>query len=158
MAEICEQAGTGNVDQLSFKAYLSRCLAATSVVLPSTAGTINPPAPGIGQRRCGIMCERSRLGDMWYEVVYPYMGRHPGGWAAAGGIGGCPRPASRLCSCTSARQARRRAEVLGLKMITMCSLSLLFVLYSILSSFQCCIARRVLQVSDEHSGRDQMGG
>jgi mannan endo-1,6-alpha-mannosidase len=42
MAEICEQAGTCNVDQLSFKAYLSRWLAATSVVLPSTAGTIIP--------------------------------------------------------------------------------------------------------------------
>jgi mannan endo-1,6-alpha-mannosidase len=42
MAEKCEQAGTCNVDQLSFKAYLSRWLAATSVVLPSTAGTITP--------------------------------------------------------------------------------------------------------------------
>jgi mannan endo-1,6-alpha-mannosidase len=42
MVEKCEQAGTCNVDQLSFKAYLSRWLAATSVLLPSTAGTITP--------------------------------------------------------------------------------------------------------------------
>lgn len=42
MAEECEQAGTCNVDQLSFKAYLSRWLAATSALLPSTARTIMP--------------------------------------------------------------------------------------------------------------------
>ena len=42
MAEECEQADTCNVDQLSFKTYLSRWLAATSALLPSTAGTIMP--------------------------------------------------------------------------------------------------------------------
>jgi hypothetical protein len=40
VAEKCEQAGTCNVDQLSFKTYLSHWLAATSALLLSTAGTI----------------------------------------------------------------------------------------------------------------------
>lgn len=40
MSKECEQAGTCNVDHLSFKAYLSRWLATASALLPSTAGTI----------------------------------------------------------------------------------------------------------------------
>ncbi len=42
MAEKCEQAGACNTDQLSFKAYLSRWLAATSVMIPSLQPQIAP--------------------------------------------------------------------------------------------------------------------
>ena len=43
MVEVaCEDAGTCNTDQLSFKAYLSRWLAATAILAPFTAPTIQP--------------------------------------------------------------------------------------------------------------------
>ena len=38
----CEDVGTCNTDQLSFKAYFSRWLAATAVLAPFTAQTIKP--------------------------------------------------------------------------------------------------------------------
>lgn len=38
----CEPGGTCDTDQLSFKAYLSRWLAATAVLVPSTASKIQP--------------------------------------------------------------------------------------------------------------------
>jgi hypothetical protein len=69
MAEKCEQAGTCNVDQLGFKAYLSRWLAATSVVLPSMAGTIAPllQASANGAvASCGGSPNSSTCGTKWF--------------------------------------------------------------------------------------------
>jgi mannan endo-1,6-alpha-mannosidase len=66
MAEKCEKDGSCNVDQMSFKAYLSRWLAATAVLVPSTQATIAPLldtsasgaaascAGGPNQEACGL--------------------------------------------------------------------------------------------------------
>jgi len=43
---MCENAGNCDVDQQSFKAYLSRWLTATAFLLPSTRKTINPLLSG----------------------------------------------------------------------------------------------------------------
>jgi mannan endo-1,6-alpha-mannosidase len=64
----CEPTGTCNVDQLSFKAYLSRYLAATMAVLPSTQGVILPllksSASGAAAS-CGAGPDASTCGTKW---------------------------------------------------------------------------------------------
>jgi mannan endo-1,6-alpha-mannosidase len=69
VAEKCEQAGTCNVDQLSFMAYLSRWLAATSALLPSTAGTIMPllqASPGGAMASCAYGPGLATCGTKWF--------------------------------------------------------------------------------------------
>ena len=64
----CEPSGTCNVDQLSFKAYLSRYMAATMVVLPSTQATILPllkSSAGGAAASCGAGPDASTCGMKW---------------------------------------------------------------------------------------------
>ena len=157
MAEKCEQAGTCNVDQLSFKAYLSRWLAATSVVLPSTAGAITPflQASANGAvASCAGGPRSSTCGTRW--SINNWDGTHGVGQQLAAlevvhGLLAGPSPVSRRV------KARCRAGVPGLKIeygVFSVSAFVLapFGLYSILSSVQRCIARRFLRISDERTG------
>lgn len=64
----CEPSGTCNVDQLSFKAYLSRYMAATMAVLPSTQGVILPllkSSAGGAAASCGAGPDASTCGTKW---------------------------------------------------------------------------------------------
>jgi mannan endo-1,6-alpha-mannosidase len=64
----CEPSATCNVDQLSFKAYLSRYMAATMVVLPSTQATILPllkSSAGGAAASCGAGPDASTCGMKW---------------------------------------------------------------------------------------------
>lgn len=64
----CEPSDTCDVDQLSFKAYLSRYMAATMAVLPSTQATILPllrsSASGAAAS-CGAGPDASTCGTKW---------------------------------------------------------------------------------------------
>ena len=64
----CEPSATCDVDQLSFKAYLSRYMAATMAVLPSTQSTILPllqkSARGAVES-CGSGPDASTCGTKW---------------------------------------------------------------------------------------------
>jgi mannan endo-1,6-alpha-mannosidase len=65
----CEKAGTCNVDQLSFKAYLSRWLVATSIAVPSTQGAIAPliSASAAGAAAsCSGGANQQLCGSRWY--------------------------------------------------------------------------------------------
>jgi mannan endo-1,6-alpha-mannosidase len=76
----CEKDGTCNVDQLSFKAYLSRWLAATAIVLPETQGTIAPMlgASGSGAAAsCKGGPNGQTCGSRWYT----------GTWDGTDGVG-----------------------------------------------------------------------
>jgi mannan endo-1,6-alpha-mannosidase len=69
----CEPAGTCNADQLSFKAYLSRWLAGTAALIPSTRQTIMPwltesaikaangCSGGVNQAQCGSRWSMNRF-------------------------------------------------------------------------------------------------
>jgi mannan endo-1,6-alpha-mannosidase len=67
--KICEKGGTCNVDQLSFKAYLSQWMAGTAVLIPSFQSAILPflQASAVGAAKAcagggnGQMC-----GSRWY--------------------------------------------------------------------------------------------
>ena len=76
----CERDGSCNTDQLSFKAYLSRWLAATSVVLPSTQGCIAPllqaSASGAAAS-CSGGPDGQTCGSTWYT----------GRWDGSTGVG-----------------------------------------------------------------------
>jgi mannan endo-1,6-alpha-mannosidase len=64
----CEPSGTCNVDQLSFKAYLSRYMAATMAVLPSTQAVILPllkSSAGGAAASCGAGPDASTCGTKW---------------------------------------------------------------------------------------------
>jgi mannan endo-1,6-alpha-mannosidase len=65
----CEKDGTCNVDQQSFKAYLSRWLVATSVVVPSTQGTITPllqASANGAAASCTGGANQQMCGSRWY--------------------------------------------------------------------------------------------
>jgi mannan endo-1,6-alpha-mannosidase len=69
MAEKCEQAGTCDVDQLSFKSYLSRWLATASLILPSTAGKITPllqTSAGGAVASCAGGPDSATCGTKWF--------------------------------------------------------------------------------------------
>lgn len=80
MAETCEQAGSCNVDQLSFKAYLSRWLAATSVEIPSLQPTIAPllsASAGGAVASCAGSPNSQTCGTKWFT----------NGWDGSSGAG-----------------------------------------------------------------------
>lgn len=64
----CEPSGTCDVDQLSFKAYLSRYMAGTMAALPSTQATIMPllqSSAGGAAASCGNGPDASTCGFKW---------------------------------------------------------------------------------------------
>lgn len=70
---VCEPYGTCNVDQQSFKAYLARWLAKTSVLAPFTAPAIQPLLEGSAMAAaasCSGGFDRVTCGLKWYEGTY----------------------------------------------------------------------------------------
>ena len=69
MVEVaCENANTCNTDQLSFKAYLSRWLAATAVLAPFTAPTIQPMlanSAAAAAKQCNGGTSKTLCGTKW---------------------------------------------------------------------------------------------
>ncbi|KAG9228823.1 glycoside hydrolase family 76 protein [Amylocarpus encephaloides] len=68
--QACEQPNTCNTDQLSFKAYFSGWLAATTILAPFTESTINPllasSAVAAGQQ-CSGGASKSQCGFRWTQ-------------------------------------------------------------------------------------------
>lgn len=69
----CEEAGTCDDDQYSFKAYLSRWLAKTAVVAPYTAveiKTLLTASAEAAARNCGGGVNGTTCGERWYTPSY----------------------------------------------------------------------------------------
>ncbi|KAF4630164.1 hypothetical protein G7Y89_g7980 [Cudoniella acicularis] len=68
MQELCEPSGKCNVDQRSFKAYLSRWMAATAKLAPFTAPTIMPLLQSSAEaalKTCTVGGGNTQCGLMW---------------------------------------------------------------------------------------------
>jgi mannan endo-1,6-alpha-mannosidase len=143
MAKKCEQAGTCNVDQLSFKAYLSRWLAATSSLLPSTAGTNMPllqASAGGAVASCAGGPGSATCGTKWFT------NSRDGTQGAGQQLAALEVVHGLLVVSAAAPSGAGRGVVRKFRLETtskFCQSLLLFYVFP-LSSVQRCIARRFL--------------